>query len=134
MTSITSLVEKMVAFTGMVENVLQKMKQQDDSIAQISGRRADKEHRARTAEGNLKEVEAPSPSKMGDGTSYLSPHKASSSSHGPTRNTVEIPIIPIDGMIPAAQLKEYILGEIKGHEDREAPSYTSMELEIPNNI
>ncbi|GAA0156755.1 hypothetical protein LIER_14169 [Lithospermum erythrorhizon] len=100
------------------------MQQQDDSITHILGKIVDQEHITRATEAVLKQVEAPRASKMGDGTFHPSSHNASSSSPGPTRNTVETAITSADGMIPAAQLKEEILGAIKGHEDWEAPSYT----------
>ncbi|GAA0150614.1 hypothetical protein LIER_09519 [Lithospermum erythrorhizon] len=113
MIGIASLEEQMVALKGMVENLLQKIQHQDDSIAQLSRKIADQEHRARAAEVALKQKEAPMTSGMGYGTSHLSPHRALGSSHGPTRNAIETPIIPIDGMIPTLQFKEYILGAIK---------------------
>ncbi|GAA0159147.1 hypothetical protein LIER_15996 [Lithospermum erythrorhizon] len=89
MTGITSLEEQMAALTRMVETVLEKVQHQDDSIAQISGRIADEEHRARAAEVALKQVEAPTTSKMGDGTTHgtthLFPHDTSGSqSHQPS--------------------------------------------------
>ncbi|GAA0176432.1 hypothetical protein LIER_29426 [Lithospermum erythrorhizon] len=55
-TSITSLEEQMATLTGMVESLLQKMQQQDESITQISGKIPDEEHRARATEAALKEV------------------------------------------------------------------------------
>ncbi|GAA0148423.1 hypothetical protein LIER_07872 [Lithospermum erythrorhizon] len=120
MTGNTSLEEQMATLTGVVESLLQKMQQQDDSIAQISRKIGNQEHRARAAKVALKQVEGPVASKMGDGTFHPSLNYASSSSPRPTRNTVGTPIILVDRMVPATQLKEFILGEIKGHGYREA--------------
>ncbi|GAA0153189.1 hypothetical protein LIER_11491 [Lithospermum erythrorhizon] len=69
------------------------------ALAMMTGKINVQEHKARAAEADLKQKEAAMTSKMGDGTSYLFPHDTSGSSRGPTRNTVETPIIPVDGMI-----------------------------------
>ncbi|GAA0157535.1 hypothetical protein LIER_14785 [Lithospermum erythrorhizon] len=89
MTSIASLEEQMAALTRMVENMLQKVHHQDDSISQMSGKINDQEHTARAAEAALKQKEAPITSKMGDGMTYLFPLDTLSSSRGPTKNTLE---------------------------------------------
>ncbi|GAA0154941.1 hypothetical protein LIER_12783 [Lithospermum erythrorhizon] len=106
------------------EDFNERMSEDSNNCGSIPRRIADQEHRARVTEASLKQNDAPMTSKMGDGTFHLSPRDTLGSSQGPTRNTIDIPIVPVDGMILAAQLKEYILGAIKGHEDREAPSYT----------
>ncbi|GAA0159755.1 hypothetical protein LIER_16461 [Lithospermum erythrorhizon] len=124
MIGITSLEEQMATLARMLECLLQKMQQQEDSITHISRKIADQEHRARVDKVALKQEKTPVTSKMGDGTFHASLHNASSLSPGLTGNTVETPIIQVDGMVSAAQLKEFILGTIKSHEDWEAPSYT----------
>ncbi|GAA0162635.1 hypothetical protein LIER_18679 [Lithospermum erythrorhizon] len=127
MTGITTIEEKIASLTKMVEEMAKHIQRLEESLSHMIEKILDHEHRTQATEASLRATppqEAPSISKEALETPLIPPHQASSTSHGLAMKAVKTPCILVDGTIPAAQLREFILRSIKDTQDEAPPSYT----------
>ncbi|GAA0141795.1 hypothetical protein LIER_02851 [Lithospermum erythrorhizon] len=127
MTGTTTIEEQIFSLTKRVEDIAKHMQQQEEALSNMVGRIYDHEQLTQAAEGGLRTLpleKAPIPSKESPTTYSTPPHQASNMSKGQLAKVVKAPCISADGTIPAAQLREFILGAIKDTQDEVAPSYS----------
>ncbi|GAA0160911.1 hypothetical protein LIER_17353 [Lithospermum erythrorhizon] len=126
MMGITTIEEQIASLTKMVEEMAKHIQREEESLSYMTEKILHHEHQTQATEASLRATphqEAPSSSKEVQEKPLIPPHQASSVSYGPTMKVVKTPCISADGTIPAAQLREFILGAIKDTQDEAVPSY-----------